>query len=42
MIKQTETTKQKQKGSIKLLAYKITEHLFYVKKKRKIDLKVKK
>lgn len=46
MIKQTEKTKQKQKGSSILSAYKITlllsEHSFSVKKKRKIDLKVKK
>ena len=46
MIKQTEKTKQKQKGSSILSAYKITvllsEHSFPVKKKRKIDLKVKK
>ena len=46
MIKQTEKTKQKQKGSSILSAYKITvllsEHSFSVNKKRKIDLKVKK
>ena len=46
MIKQTEKTKQKQKGSSILSAYKITvllsEHSLSVKKKRKIDLKVKK
>lgn len=46
MIKQTEKTKQKQKGSSILSAYKITvllsEHSFSVKKKRKIDLKVEK